>query len=243
MDEGAPAGWYRDQSDAAVMRWWDGKRFTEARQSARDEDATRQDAVSVRADGRVLGYLPNASAHRAALDRVVASEAVPVTTARLRVERGEEGLRAQHRRGGETAPGRRARRRALADAVGRCHPDPRPSRRPRPHRRRLCLSPRFPAEGRATLQAAKAVNLPDPWVHGRTVTWVVVGVCTLVGCRAGSSGACGTERGSPDGNIDRIASSALVGLCGVRLSLGAFAPAVGDYDIAPHDPEVEGADP
>ncbi|PPF40792.1 hypothetical protein [Rathayibacter sp. AY1A3] len=162
MDEGAPAGWSRDEADAAEMRWWDGRRFTGARRSAQDSAAvvrdapvtpvtervdyrlpnadgapsvdalaeaerieeiadligrtleqgeidertlevdlipepdhpTGLDAVSVRAGGRVLGYLPNASAHRAALDRVVASGAVPVTTARLRVERGEEGLRA-----------------------------------------------------------------------------------------------------------------------------------------------------
>ncbi|WP_258069151.1 DUF2510 domain-containing protein [Rathayibacter sp. AY1H3] len=162
MDEGAPAGWYRDEADAAEMRWWDGRRFTGARRSAQDSDAvvrdapvtsamelvvyrvpnadgtssveaiaeterieeiadligrsleqgvmdertlkvdlipepdhpTGLDAVSVRVGGRVLGYLPNASAHRAALDRVVASGAVPVTTARLRVENGEEGLRA-----------------------------------------------------------------------------------------------------------------------------------------------------
>ena len=54
-------------------------------------------AVSVRAGGRVIGYLPDAyrtAPERTALDRVVASGAAPTTTARLRVERTEEGLRA-----------------------------------------------------------------------------------------------------------------------------------------------------
>lgn len=49
-------------------------------------------AVSVRAAGRVIGYLPDS--YRGALDRVAASGAVATTTARLRVERTEEGLRA-----------------------------------------------------------------------------------------------------------------------------------------------------
>lgn len=49
-------------------------------------------AVSVRARGRVIGYLPDS--YRGALDRVAASRAVATTTARLRAERTEEGLRA-----------------------------------------------------------------------------------------------------------------------------------------------------
>ncbi|WP_208545056.1 DUF2510 domain-containing protein [Rathayibacter sp. VKM Ac-2760] len=51
-------------------------------------------AVSVRAGGRVIGYLPDAYRSAPGLDRVVASGAAPTTTARLRVERTEEGLRA-----------------------------------------------------------------------------------------------------------------------------------------------------
>ncbi|ALS57860.1 hypothetical protein C5C66_08075 [Rathayibacter toxicus] len=49
-------------------------------------------AVSVRADGRVIGYLPDS--YRSALDRVVASGAAPTTRGRLRVERTKTGLRA-----------------------------------------------------------------------------------------------------------------------------------------------------
>ncbi|NQX14792.1 DUF2510 domain-containing protein [Rathayibacter sp. VKM Ac-2857] len=54
-------------------------------------------AVSVRAGGRVIGYLPDA--YRRApgftgLSRVVAGRAAPTTTARLRAERTEDGLRA-----------------------------------------------------------------------------------------------------------------------------------------------------
>ncbi|MDY0911309.1 DUF2510 domain-containing protein [Rathayibacter festucae] len=52
-------------------------------------------AVSVRAGGRVIGYLPDAYRHaRTGLDRVVAGRAAPTTTARLRAERSEDGLRA-----------------------------------------------------------------------------------------------------------------------------------------------------
>ncbi|WP_185019951.1 MULTISPECIES: DUF2510 domain-containing protein [unclassified Rathayibacter] len=54
-------------------------------------------AVSVRAGGRVIGYLPDAYRRSPALPglyRVVASRAAPSTTARLRAERTEEGLRA-----------------------------------------------------------------------------------------------------------------------------------------------------
>ncbi|MWV50475.1 DUF2510 domain-containing protein [Rathayibacter sp. VKM Ac-2803] len=54
-------------------------------------------AISVRARGRVIGYLPDAIAYRPAIDRIVASGVVPVTGARLRVERGEQGLRASLR--------------------------------------------------------------------------------------------------------------------------------------------------
>ncbi|SMH34236.1 Protein of unknown function [Rathayibacter oskolensis] len=54
-------------------------------------------AVSIRARGRVIGYLPEAASYRPSIDRIVASRAVPVTRARLRVERGEEGLRASLR--------------------------------------------------------------------------------------------------------------------------------------------------
>ncbi|QHC67155.1 DUF2510 domain-containing protein [Rathayibacter sp. VKM Ac-2759] len=54
-------------------------------------------AVSVRARGRVIGYLPDAASYRPAIDRIVASGVLPVTGARLRVERGEEGLRASLR--------------------------------------------------------------------------------------------------------------------------------------------------
>ena len=54
-------------------------------------------AVSVRAGGRVIGYLPDAYRRAPALtdlSRVVAGRAAPTTTARLRAERTEEGLRA-----------------------------------------------------------------------------------------------------------------------------------------------------
>lgn len=53
---------------------------------------TGSPAVSVRAAGRVIGYLPDS--YRGTLDRVAASRAVATTTGRLRVERTEEGLRA-----------------------------------------------------------------------------------------------------------------------------------------------------
>ncbi|MBO0983921.1 DUF2510 domain-containing protein [Rathayibacter sp. SD072] len=54
-------------------------------------------AVSVRAQGRVIGYLPDSAAYQPALARITASGVVPTTGAHLRATRTTRGLRASVR--------------------------------------------------------------------------------------------------------------------------------------------------
>jgi len=43
----APAGWYRDPDDQAMLRYWDGSQWTSDRQSTAETTATRSDNADI----------------------------------------------------------------------------------------------------------------------------------------------------------------------------------------------------